>query len=483
MRNLSRLSESPQVEPDWLMPLVDAVLVGLAFVVAYLLRYDLQIIRPVLDPVRYDFASYLPYVLVYALILVLNSQGSGLYTRVRGRTLGEEIVKIVNSVTISTVILLALFFLLQPTVTSRLMLLYVAVLVVLFQTIARMGRRVALARLRRKGIGVQRTLIAGMADTGQTVLRTLLARQDLGFVVVGYVDDNPQRGDTDLGRVRGMGSLEHLATVIKEQKVDLVVITLRWKHYDRIQEIARVCRRAGVEVRIVPDIFQLNMRQVAVETVNGIPLLGVQEPQSFEGPRRVVKRAVDLGLILLTAPLWLAVWGLAALAIKLDSPDGAVLYWQQRIGEHGRPFRMAKFRTMVPNADQMHQQIVADAGADPRHPKLRDDPRITQVGRFLRRTSIDELPNLLNVLHGEMSIIGPRPATPDEVRLYEPWHRQRLNFIPGMTGLWQVSGRSDVPFDEMCLLDIYYIENWSVAMDAQILLRTVPRVLLQRGAY
>jgi lipopolysaccharide/colanic/teichoic acid biosynthesis glycosyltransferase len=120
---------------------------------------------------------------------------------------------------------------------------------------------------------------------------------------------------------------------------------------------------------------------------------------------------------------------------------------------------------------------------DPRHPKIKDDPRITRVGRFIRRTSIDELPNLINVLTGQMSLVGPRPPTPDEVALYAPWHRQRLQVKPGMTGLWQVNGRSEVPFDEMCLLDIYYIENWSMGLDAQILMMTIPRVLMRSGAY
>jgi lipopolysaccharide/colanic/teichoic acid biosynthesis glycosyltransferase len=138
---------------------------------------------------------------------------------------------------------------------------------------------------------------------------------------------------------------------------------------------------------------------------------------------------------------------------------------------------------MIPDADKFREQLVRDSGEDPRHPKIKNDPRITRVGRFIRATSLDELPNLFNVLRGQMSLVGPRPPTPDEVALYQPWHMQRLQTLPGLTGLWQVHGRSEVPFDEMCLLDIYYIENWSVGLDAQILMMTVPRVLLRHGAY
>jgi lipopolysaccharide/colanic/teichoic acid biosynthesis glycosyltransferase len=173
---------------------------------------------------------------------------------------------------------------------------------------------------------------------------------------------------------------------------------------------------------------------------------------------------------------------LIALAIKLDSP-GPIFYVQRRVGKNGRNFEIVKFRSMVQNAEKLHAEMVRKTGANPKRPKWENDPRITRVGRWLRRTSIDELPNLVNVLRGEMSIVGPRPPTPSEVELYEPWQRQRLNTQPGMTGLWQVSGRSKVPFEEQCLLDIYYIENWSIGLDIQILLRSIPNVLFGTGAY
>ena len=144
---------------------------------------------------------------------------------------------------------------------------------------------------------------------------------------------------------------------------------------------------------------------------------------------------------------------------------------------------MLKFRSMVANAEALHEEMLRASGEDPRHPKFVDDPRITRVGSFLRRTSLDELPNLLNVLRGEMSLVGPRPPTPDEVELYEARHARRLQITPGMTGWWQVRGRSNVPFDEMCAMDIYYIDNWSLSMDIEILMLTIPRVVLRSGAY
>jgi len=478
----SRPDEHPSLEPRWVFPVLDAFLVLVAFLLGYVLRYDLQIIRPVLDPLQREFTPYIPYALVYALILYLNFSNSGLYRNVRGRAWLEEVTLIANGAAQATVILLALFFAFQPLVTSRLMLIYVAGLTIGLLAVSRLIWRWLLAYLRSKGIGVQRVLIVGMGETGQAVLRVILARAELGYKVVGYIDEDPDRGSVDLGRVPGLGDLRNLRNVIRAHGVDTVVITLRWDHYDTITSLVRICRQTGVQARLVPDIFQLNLRQVQVENLDGIPLLGVNGSDAFRGANRLIKRALDVGLVLFLSPLWVPIIAVAAFAVRLDSP-GPIFYRQRRVGENGREFWMVKFRSMVTNADDLREKVVQQHQLDPRRPKIIDDPRVTRVGKFLRRTSLDELPNLINVLRGEMSLVGPRPPMPDEVALYEPWHKQRLNIIPGITGLWQVSGRSEVPFEEMCLLDIYYIENWSLRLDVQILLRTIPRVLLRSGAY
>lgn len=482
MNGNSTLNERPSIEPRWLMPLVDGLLVLLVFGLSYIVRYEWQLFRSVYDPNRATFEAYLPYALFYALLLYFNYQSNGLYKNVRGRAYLQEIALIANGVTNATVILLALFFVLQPSVTSRLMLVYVAALTVFLLSLSRLVRRIVLAHLRGKGIGVQRVIIVGMGDVGQAVLRTMVSRSELGYQVVGYVDDNPERGEMDIGRVVGLGTVDKLAQRIHEHHIDTVIITLRWKHYHRILDLARTCSALGVDVRVVPDIFQLNMRQVQVENLDRIPLLGISEPEPLSGANRLMKRALDVSLIILAAPLLLPLFIIVALAIRLED-GGSIIYATERVGENGRRFQMLKFRSMIPNADDLRQQIIEASGEDPRHPKLENDPRITRVGHFIRRTSLDELPNFINVLRGEMSIVGPRPALPDEVELYDNWHRQRLQTIPGITGLWQVSGRSEVPFDEMCLMDIYYIENWSIRFDIQIILMTVPRVLLRSGAY
>lgn len=468
--------------PAGFYPVLDMLLVFVAFAIAYYIRYELQIIRPVFDPNRAPFQPYLPYTAIFAAMVYINYRASGLYKNNRGRSYWDELYAVINGVTNSTVVLLGLYFLFQPLVFSRLMALYAAAISIVLLAIVRAVRRIVRAYLRTKGYGVQRTLIIGAGDVAMAVVRIMIARKELGYLPIGYVDDDPARANTDLGRVKGLGGLKNLGKTIQNHGVDTVIITLPWSEHDRILDLIDVCRRAKVEVRVVPDLFQLNMRQVQVENLDGIPLLGVTGDAVLLGHQRVMKRLIDVGLTVLSAPAWLLLFLLVAVAIRVES-KGPVLYTQKRIGLNGKAFDLIKFRSMIPNADELRAQLVKESGEDPRHPKIKNDPRITAVGRFIRATSLDELPNLINVLRGQMSLVGPRPPTPDEVQLYEPWHMQRLQTLPGMTGLWQVNGRSDVPFDEMCLLDIYYIENWSVGMDAQILMMTLPRVLLRHGAY
>lgn len=482
MNTNQSLSERPTIEPQWLFPVIDAVLAFLVFALAYSLRYELQIIRPVLDPSQRDFAPYIPFAGIYALLIWMNYQRNGLYRNIVGRAWMEEVYLIGSSVAVSIVIVLAMFFILQPLVTSRLMLIYVAALTIFFSSLSRLIRRWVLAYLRNKGIGIQRVIIIGMAEVGQAVLGVMLARPELGYKPIGFLDDNADRGEVNLGRVEGFGNTHKLKKIIRSKNVDTVVITFRWKHYDRIQELTDICRATGTDVRIVPDIMQLNMRQVQVENLDGIPLLGFSPDDPFQGADRFLKRAMDMFIVIVAFPFWATICGLVALAIRMEG-DGPILFRQERVGENGHKFQMLKFRSMIPDAEQMHAELVEAAGEDPRHPKIEDDPRITRIGRFLRRTSLDELPNLVNVLQGQMSLVGPRPPTSNEVELYEPWQKRRLQIIPGMTGLWQVSGRSQIPFEEMCLMDIYYIENWSITMDIRILMMTIPRVLLRSGAF
>jgi exopolysaccharide biosynthesis polyprenyl glycosylphosphotransferase len=470
------------LEARWLMPFVDVLLAFASFGLAYYVRYELQIVRPVFELNAAPFEPYLPYVIVYTLWMLINYRGAGLYRQIRGRPWLEEVYIILSGAANATLVTMALSFFLRPVVFSRLMVIYVAGFTVVLLSLSRIVQRLMQGYLRSKGIGVQRTLIVGAGDVGQAVLRIMLARKELGYFPVGFVDDDPGRANVDLGRLKAMGNIERLRELVRQHSVDLVVITLGWEHHERIVGLVRAAQKAGAEVRVVPDLFQLNMKQVNVENLDGIPLLGVDTTVQFKPANRLLKRVVDMVLIVLASPVLILLFLLTMIAVRIDGP-GPIFYANRRVGERGRHFNMIKFRSMVPDAEKMHRSLVETRELDPRRPKIQDDPRITRVGRFIRKFSLDELPNLINVLRGEMSLVGPRPPTPDEVELYESWHMQRLNIMPGITGLWQINGRSDVPFEEMCLLDIYYIENWSVKLDLQILFMTLPRVLLRRGAY
>jgi exopolysaccharide biosynthesis polyprenyl glycosylphosphotransferase len=231
----------------------------------------------------------------------------------------------------------------------------------------------------------------------------------------------------------------------------------------------------------VPDLFQVTKNQMTVADLNGIPLITTRDV-SIQGWNLILKRVSDFVLAGFMALVALPIMAMIAVAVKLDSP-GPVLYSQSRVGRNGKEFRCFKFRSMVDGAEQLQQQL--DELNESTGPlfKMRDDPRCTRVGRWLRRLSLDELPQMINVFRGEMSLIGPRPNLPSEVAHYQEWHKKRLSVSPGITGLWQVSGRSDLTFDEMVLLDIYYVENWSLGLDLSILLRSIPAVLGARGAY
>jgi exopolysaccharide biosynthesis polyprenyl glycosylphosphotransferase len=379
------------------------------------------------------------------------------------------------------VIVMAITFFFQPLVYSRGMLVLAATMIVVFLSLARVLSRSILIRRRRRGIGVDRVLVVGAGDIGRSVIQSILADPAAGYQVVGYIDDDPLKGNGKLGRIRGLGNLEDLPGVIAAEGVDEVIVTLPWMYHRKILHIVEECERGNVPVRVVPDVFQQRMGRVDLDTLSGIPLIGTA-PVRLSQVAFLVKRVIDLSISIIAIPFMLILFTVVALLIKLDSP-GPVIFKQRRVGKDGRPFHVLKFRSMVEGAEQMQADLEALNEADGPLFKVKRDPRMTRVGKWLRRTSIDELPQLINVIRGEMSIVGPRPGTPEEVAQYEPWQMQRISVLPGITGLWQVSGRSDVPFEEMVLLDIFYIENWSLDLEIRILLQTIPYVLLGHGAY
>ncbi len=464
----------------WLV-ISDMLLILIAFLGAYVLRYELQWFRAV-DPVfLVDFWVYVPFALALLIILPISFRFSGVYPYRRGRSLLEETYTIATATTAGVMVLIIASLFFRPLLYSRLIFFYTALLVTGLLGISRLVIQLSLGHLRQYGVGVKRMLLVGAGDVGRMVMRTVTARPDLGYQLIGFLDDNPAKGFTDIGPYKALGPVENLSEILEKAPVDTVVICLPWQSHRMIQRLLRTCEQSNVRSQVVPDLFQVTKNQVHVEELNGIPLISTRQ-LSIQGWNLLIKRAFDLVFGVLLGIVSMPMWLLIVAAIKLDSP-GPILYSQIRIGKNGDPFRCYKFRSMVQDADKMRCDLGdLNESSGPLF-KMRHDPRRTRVGRWIRRFSLDELPQLINVMRGEMSLVGPRPNLPQEVEQYEDWHERRLLVSPGITGLWQVSGRSDLTFDEMVLLDIYYVENWNLAMDLSILIRSIPAVLRGRGAY
>jgi exopolysaccharide biosynthesis polyprenyl glycosylphosphotransferase len=271
--------------------------------------------------------------------------------------------------------------------------------------------------------------------------------------------------------------------VLDRENVDEVFLTLPMRsHYDAMLRAARLCEERGLPVHVVADLFGLEVAQTSAHQFGGLPIFSLLSSGPMTGLPYLCKIVVDrVGAALLLAllsPLLLA--SAVAILVTMGRP---VFYSQPRVGFHRRVFECLKFRTMERDADQRLAALESQNEVSGPVFKIRDDPRVTRVGRFLRTYSFDEIPNLLNVLRGEMSLVGPRPLPLRDYELLEDWHRKRYLVLPGMTGLWQISGRADLGFDELVRLDFYYLDHWSIWLDVQIMLKTIPSVLARRGAY
>lgn len=459
--------------------LVDIFLINVAFALAYWVRYDLQLFRAVDPAFAVTYNVYLPFVGLFTLLLILVYRQHGLYRLRRNISWFDEFYTIVNATATGTIILIVGIFIYRSAFYSRIIFLYTGVFAVTLLGLSRLVKIMLLRYMRRRGIGTERVLIVGAGEVARAVMRAVVANPEYGFQIIGFLDDNPIH--SDIGRFKALGGVDNLTDVIKEQVIDEVIITLSWQYHRKIVSIMAQCEREGVRSRIVPDLFQMTINRMHVEEIAGIPTIGVKEV-SISGLNQVVKRTIDVVISVLVLFLTAPLMGLIALMIKLESP-GPVLFRQERVGRNGRCFEVYKFRSMVEGADEQKAALLHLNEATGPLFKIRDDPRITRVGKWLRRLSMDELPQFYNILQGEMSLIGPRPPLPKEVEQYQEWHKRRLEVAPGLTGLSQISGRSDLTFDETALLDIYYVENWSLGLDAKILLQTIPKVIFGNGAY
>lgn len=410
----------------------------------------------------------------------------GLYDRDEERTdhsTADELVGVFHLVTVGT----AMFYVgaalteLAQTPLDRLLVFWAAAVVLV--TAARASTRIL---CRRSVAYLQNTVIVGAGDVGQLIARKLRHHPEYGVNVVGFVDAKPKERQAGLNGIAHLGPPENLPAIIELLDVERAIIAFSSEPHGETLDVVRTLRELDVQIDVVPRLFEVIGTSSGFHTAEGVPLIGLP-PLRLSRSSLLLKRTMDLGLtvlsLLVLAPLLVVI----AALVKLDSP-GPVFFRQVRMGARGRTFEIYKFRTMCVEAETLKAALAplnkhSQEGGDPRMFKIVGDPRVTRVGHWLRRFSLDELPQLLNVLRGEMSLVGPRPLILEEDRHVVDWERRRLNLKPGITGLWQVLGRDDIPFDEMVRLDYVYVTTWSIMRDLNLILRTLPAMCRARASY
>ena len=444
----------------------DILSIAVAMLIAYWIRFGVGV----------PSSDYLYLLLAMPAVVVVVFGSFHLYEAFR-YTPAEEFRRIILAVAVGLVGLMVFSFWFQQELPRK----WVGWSLALSLLLTLITRRVWhwwTGRQRQRGRLSFTTLIVGTNKEGRHLLTQMQTRA-IGFTPIGLVSvgdaEDPHAGVPVVGRV------DELRNLIRDTGAECVFVASSAVSNEDMTPIAKAVRLSGVEVRITANLHQVLASRLSVQPVGGITALSLR-PVRLTGTQVVAKFTFDIlvsGLmLLLLSPLLI----LTAAAVKLTSP-GPILFRQQRVGLRGRPFTMMKFRTMVVGADSMVDDLRESHGVDGVMFKLREDPRVTKIGKLLRKFSIDELPQLLNVVKGDMSLVGPRPPLPEEVTRYEDWQFDRLEVPPGITGLWQVSGRADLSFDDAVRLDLFYIENWSLAYDLFILAKTVPVLLTSRGTY
>jgi exopolysaccharide biosynthesis polyprenyl glycosylphosphotransferase len=494
--------------PRWVMPAVkaalaaaDAAVAVAAFVLAYAARQGGGVLRGfslaegfAWEPAFEPYGALLWFVVLARL---LTAAYYDLY-RLRGEfSYLDDAVRVFKATAVASLLIVAWAFLYRGGFEfrafsyARAVFVYDFLLALSAYALLRLLVRGAQAVARRREVNLIPTLVVGRGREAALCVREMRARRELGYRVIGVVGTGADVAGGEFEGVPVLCGLDGLTDAIRETRANEVIITDTSVPGELLFDVMMRVGRPGVEFRVAPTLFNCLPRKTEVDQIGQLPVVTLFREPLGQGAR-LVKRTADVLLaaaaLLLLAPVWL----LVALLIKLDS-RGPVLYRQERVGMDGRIFLFLKFRTMRTGADdashrEYQRKYIAGQPdtnlGDAARPvyKMHSDPRVTRVGRVLRRLSLDELPQLLNVLRGDMSVVGPRPPIPYEVESYALSHRRRLDVKPGLTGLWQVSGRNRLSFEEMVKLDLYYIENWSLWLDLKIILRTLP-VMLRGDAY
>jgi len=465
---------------------VDLALTSLAFFGAFFIR---DLILPSLDPSHFPTGLFplREYLKIYPIVLIIWSVlffAYNSYHSHRTIPLTKEGLTTIRVVGVGTVLLATIAFLFQLQQLSRSWFVIFAALAAVLLVAEKIVVRLLARWVRSKGLNYRTVLIVGTGRRATDIAHLIADHKYWGYKILGFVSDG-HRLSNGWARYRIFGTVPDLKRVLETgeipEPIDEIVFAVTRKKLDEMKQIFLMCEELGIRTRVAMNFLQNRVARLEIEELEGVPFLTFTTTPSNE-TQLALKRLLDIAISLLLLALAGPAIAIAALAIKISSP-GSILFKQKRIGLNGRMFTLYKFRTMIADAHARRDEVAHLNEMNGPVFKVRDDPRVTPVGRWLRRFSLDEIPQLWNVLKGDMSLVGPRPPIPEEVASYHRWHRRRLSMKPGLTCLWQVSGRNEIQdFDHWMKLDLQYIDNWSPSLDLKILLRTIPAVLSGKGA-
>jgi exopolysaccharide biosynthesis polyprenyl glycosylphosphotransferase len=453
---------------------VDACVLVVAYLFAYLLHGLVT-----KDPL--PLMKYWPALIFAIPYWCLAMYANGLYQSLRTRSYLEILGALIKAAVLTFLLLGTFIFLFKLTFMSRLFFLIFMGFSVLFIWLEKTAIFMSSHYVRRQGLNTRRLLIVGTGKRAHDFIKKIDQHPEWGFELLGAIDDEPGRGVHHVGRLNVIGVLEDIPRIFHQDAVDEVVFVVPRSRLNSLQGAIDDCETEGVVVTVAVDLFDTKLARSSVGELDGLPLLHFKTTHAKEW-ELFIKRLFDFAAagmgILVLSPLFL----IMAILIKATS-KGPVFFRQNRLGLAGRRFTLYKFRTMRQGAHTVLSDV-SDLNSMTT-PEFREKKTrwITPVGRFMRKFSIDELPQLFNVFVGHMSIVGPRPTVPDEVDKYKDWQRRRFSMKPGITCLWQVNGRNNIAFEDWMKLDLEYLDNWSLWLDAKILLKTVPVVLFGIGAY
>ena len=465
---------------------VDLALTTVAFFAAFFVR---DMLLPAVDPAHFPTGLFpiSEYLKIYPIVLIIWSILFFTYNSYHShRTipLTREAITTIRVVGVGIVLLATLAYLLPLRQLSRSWFILFAAMAAVLLVAEKILVRVIARWVRSKGLNYRTVLIVGTGRRATDIAHLIADHQYWGYKILGFVSDG-HRLSNGWARYRIFGSVPELRHILETgeivEPIDEIVFAVTRKKLDEMKQIFLLCEELGIRTRVAMNFFQNRVARLEIEELEGVPFLTFTTTPSNEA-QLAAKRALDIAVSMLLLALSLPVITLAALLIKISSP-GSVLFKQKRIGLNGRMFTLYKFRTMIADAHARRDEVAHLNEMNGPVFKASFDPRVTPVGRWLRKFSLDELPQLWNVLKGDMSLVGPRPPIPEEVASYHRWHRRRLSMKPGLTCLWQVSGRNEIQdFDHWMKLDLQYIDNWSPRLDLKILLKTIPAVLTGKGA-